>query len=95
MTFAQYFARFVHEARFAPYRPAPPGTTDRFEAASFNIDALREDIRKAYPRGSVFEYRHPPANPNNGHEYRVLRLVCEEYRARHYLVGILHSEWTP
>jgi hypothetical protein len=95
MTFGQYFARFVHEARFASYRPAPAGTVDPFEAASFNVDALHERIRETYPRASVFEYRHPPADPNDGHEYRVLRLVCEEHRGSHHLVGIIHSEWTP
>jgi hypothetical protein len=94
MTFAQFFARFVYDAPFARLGPAPAGTMATFETASHSVPELRKTLEAAYPGAEVFEYRKP-SSKSDLPDWRVLRLVCQQHEAKHYLVGIVHSEWTP
>jgi hypothetical protein len=93
MTFAQYVQRFVYDADFAAHEPVSDGSKDSFESRSFNIDVLRGDLRRAFPKGVAFEFRHPATSKEV--DWRVLRVVCEERAGTHHLVGVVHSELTP
>jgi len=94
-TFAKYFARYVYDADFAGRGPATAGTTDRNEAASFDVESLRAALRSTYPDGVVAEYRWPASGKGGNDDWRTLRIVCIPASGSYHLAGIVHGEPTP
>ncbi|MDC0745411.1 hypothetical protein [Polyangium mundeleinium] len=92
---AAYFERFVlHPA--SGWEPAAGSGAASHEAAAFDVEALASDLAKTYPQGRVIQRRCPPSTTDDAaHDWAVLRVVCEVYEGAWYVVGIVHSEWTP
>jgi hypothetical protein len=89
LTFREYLDTFVTDHPFAEApeiawnTPADRGTT---------IDNALD----VYPDGQVVEYHFPGFDPQyEGMDWASLKLAFEEHEEQWYLVGVIHSEWSP
>jgi hypothetical protein len=88
LTFAEYYDRFVYDAKFAA--PDAVGFAETIGKGN-----TINNITGVYPMAVTIEYHFEAIDPQYaGLDWRSLRLVLEERDGTWYLVGIVHDEWT-
>lgn len=52
------------------------------------------NIKKVYPNADIVEFYHAGTEEYGGMDWRVMRLVFENYQGKRYLVAIVNDQWT-
>ena len=52
------------------------------------------NLKDIYPHSEVVEFYHKGTEQYAGMDWRVLRLVFEEYQGRRYLIAVINDQWT-
>ncbi|MEN6670277.1 hypothetical protein AAJP47_07870 [Psychrobacter sp. B38] len=52
------------------------------------------NLKKIYPDSNVVEFYYKGSDRYDGMDWRVLRLVFNEYQGKRYLVAIINDQWT-
>ncbi len=94
LTPADFFRFYLSSPDDEPWERATGTSPASYEAASFNVTTLQQDLKAAYPAGEVVELRRPPKMPDS-FSWRVVRVVCEPYEGKSYAVGLVHNAWSP
>lgn len=71
------------------YKSVGP-TLNKFQGSGNSLNNLKE----TYPNADVVEFYHGGSEQYGGMDWRVLRLVFDEYQGRRYLVAIINDQWT-
>lgn len=88
LDFNDYFERFVYDVDFA--NPHMIGNN-----TSIGTGNTLNNIEEAYPNGEFTEFYFTGFEAQyEGMDWKTLRLVFEEENDNHYLIGIVHDEWT-
>ncbi|SJN27155.1 hypothetical protein [Psychrobacter sp. JB385] len=71
-----------------------------FNDASISLNELNNNgnsinnLKDVYQNSEVVEFYHKGSDEYAGMDWRVLRLVFDEYQGRRYLVAIISDQWT-
>lgn len=71
-----------------------------FNDASISLNKLNNNgnsinnLKDVYQNSEVVEFYHKGSDEYAGMDWRVLRLVFDEYQGRRYLVAIISDQWT-
>jgi len=71
-----------------------------FNNASISINEFKNNgnsinnLRKIYQDSDVVEFYYKGSDEYSGMDWRVLRLVFDEYQGRRYLVAVINDQWT-
>ncbi len=88
MTCADYFNRFVYDADF-------PGKGNISVNKVIQSGNTVNNVDLAYPGSDFVEFMIPMVDPKyEGADWRALILVFKKEGDRHYLIGIIHNEFT-
>ncbi|WP_198333581.1 hypothetical protein [Psychrobacter namhaensis] len=63
---------------------------NNFQKSSNSIN----NLRKVYPNSDFVEFYYSGSEKYDGIDWRVLRLVFDEYQGKRYLVAIINDQWT-
>lgn len=72
----------------------------KFNNASISINEFQHsgnminNLKKIYPNSEVVEFYHKGSEEYAGMDWRIMRLVFEEYQGKRYLVAIVNEQWT-
>ncbi|GAF59553.1 LOW QUALITY PROTEIN: hypothetical protein JCM18902_2420 [Psychrobacter sp. JCM 18902] len=72
----------------------------KFNNASISINEFQHsgiminNLKKIYPNSEVVEFYHKGSEEYAGMDWRIMRLVFEEYEGKRYLVAIVNEQWT-
>ena len=72
----------------------------KFNNASISINEFQHsgnminNLKKIYPNSEVVEFYHKGSEEYSGMDWRIMRLVFEEYQGKRYLVAIVNEQWT-
>ena len=72
----------------------------KFNNASISINEFQHsgnminNLKKIYPNSEVVEIYHKGSEEYAGMDWRIMRLVFEEYQGKRYLVAIVNEQWT-
>ena len=72
----------------------------KFNNASIGINEFQHsgnminNLKKIYPNSEVVEFYHKGSEEYSGMDWRIMRLVFEEYQGKRYLVAIVNEQWT-
>ena len=72
----------------------------KFNNASISINEFQHsgnminNLKKIYPNSEVVEFYHKGSKEYAGMDWRIMRLVFEEYQGKRYLVAIVNEQWT-
>lgn len=72
----------------------------KFSNASININKFKNNgnsinnLKKIYQKSDVVEFYYAGTEKYSGMDWRVLRLVFDEYQGKRYLVAIINDQWT-
>lgn len=72
----------------------------KFSNASIGINEFQHsgnminNLKKIYPNSEVVEFYHKGSEEYAGMDWRIMRLVFEEYQGKRYLVAIVNEQWT-
>ena len=72
----------------------------KFNNASINVNELKNNgnsinnLKETYPTSDVVEFYYKGTDEYDGMDWRVLRLVFDEYQGKRYLVAIINDQWT-
>ncbi|KRG34648.1 MULTISPECIES: hypothetical protein [unclassified Psychrobacter] len=72
----------------------------KFNNASISINEFQHsgnminNLKKIYPNSEVVEFYHEGSEEYAGMDWRIMRLVFEEYEGKRYLVAIVNEQWT-
>ncbi|WP_372863051.1 hypothetical protein [Psychrobacter sp.] len=72
----------------------------KFNNASISINESQHsgnminNLKKIYPNSEVVEFYHKGSEEYAGMDWRIMRLVFEEYEGKRYLVAIVNEQWT-
>ena len=72
----------------------------KFNNASIGINEFQHsgnminNLKKIYPNSEVVEFYHKGSEEYAGMDWRIMRLVFEEYQGKRYLVAIVNEQWT-
>lgn len=86
MTGAEYAARYVADK---PYDTVAPTINEDIHAGSMIVN-----VAESYPGSTWVEYYMPPTE-EGGLDWSSMTLVFQYKENQWYLVGAVHSEWTP
>ncbi|WP_201597545.1 hypothetical protein [Psychrobacter vallis] len=73
---------------------------EKFSNASININKFKNNgnsinnLKKIYQNSEVVEFYYAGTEQYSGMDWRVLRLVFDEYQGKRYLVAIINDQWT-
>ncbi|MGP4973056.1 hypothetical protein ACTXIP_05305 [Psychrobacter alimentarius] len=71
-----------------------------FNDASISLNELKNNgnsinnLKEIYQNSDVVEFYHKGSDEYAGMDWRVLRLVFDEYQGKRYLVAIISDQWT-
>jgi len=71
-----------------------------FNNASISLNELKNNgnsinnLKEIYQNSDVVEFYHKGSDEYAGMDWRVLRLVFDEYQGKRYLVAIISDQWT-
>lgn len=89
LTVKEFFKKFVYDADFLK---APVISINKFHNPATDLN----NIEEIYPNCDVVECYFPGFDEKlDGMDFKILRLVFGTYKKDHFLVAIVHSEWTP
>ncbi|WP_314885484.1 hypothetical protein [Psychrobacter immobilis] len=72
----------------------------KFNNASISVNEFQHsgnminNLKKIYPNSEVVEFYHKGSEEYAGMDWRIMRLVFEEYQGKRYLVAIVNEQWT-
>lgn len=72
----------------------------KFNNASISINEFQHsgnminNLKKIYPNSEVVEFYHKGSEEYSCMDWRIMRLVFEEYQGKRYLVAIVNEQWT-
>ena len=72
----------------------------KFNNASISINEFQHsgnminNLKKIYPNSEVVEFYHKGSEEYAGMDWRIMRLVFEEYEGKRYLVAMVNEQWT-
>ena len=72
----------------------------QFNNANISINEFQHsgnminNLKKIYPNSEVVEFYHKGSEEYSGMDWRIMRLVFEEYQGKRYLVAIVNEQWT-
>ena len=72
----------------------------KFNNASISINEFQHsgnminNLKKIYPNSEVVEFYHKGSEEYAGMDWRIMRLLFEEYEGKRYLVAIVNEQWT-
>ncbi|PWK14610.1 hypothetical protein C8D84_10285 [Psychrobacter immobilis] len=72
----------------------------KFNNASISINEFQHsgnminNLKRIYPNSEVVEFYHKGSEEYAGMDWRIMRLVFEEYQGKRYLVAIVNEQWT-
>ncbi|MGP5201890.1 hypothetical protein ACTXKB_03890 [Psychrobacter aquimaris] len=72
----------------------------QFNNANISINEFQHsgnminNLKKIYPNSEVVEFYHKGSEEYAGMDWRIMRLVFEEYQGKRYLVAIVNEQWT-
>lgn len=72
----------------------------KFNNASIGINDFKNNgnsinnLKKIYQNSDVVEFYYAGTEQYSGMDWRVLRLVFDEYQGKRYLVAIINDQWT-
>ena len=72
----------------------------KFNNASISINEFQHsgnminNLKKIYPNSDVVEFYYKGSEQYSGMDWRILRLVFDEYQGKRYLVAIVNEQWT-
>ncbi|MFP3354960.1 hypothetical protein R0K04_26795, partial [Pseudoalteromonas sp. SIMBA_153] len=52
------------------------------------------NLKQIYQTSDVVEFNYKGTDEYDGMDWRVLRLVFDEYQGKRYLVAIINDQWT-
>ncbi len=73
---------------------------EKFNNASMNVNEFKNNgnsinnLNKIYQNSEVVEFYYAGSEQYSGMDWRVLRLVFDEYQGKRYLVAIINDQWT-
>jgi len=73
---------------------------EKFSNASINVNEFKNNgnsinnLKKIYQNSEVVEFYYSGSEQYSGMDWRVLRLVFDEYQGKRYLVAIINDQWT-
>lgn len=73
---------------------------DTFNNARISINEFKNNgnsinnLKKIYQDSEVVEFYYKGSDEYSGMDWRVLRLVFDEYQERRYLVAVINDQWT-
>ncbi len=72
----------------------------KFNNASINVNELKNNgnsinnLKQIHQTSDVVEFYYKGTDEYDGMDWRVLRLVFDEYQGKRYLVAIINDQWT-
>ena len=69
------------------------GTTPSINVFKHNGNMIN-NLKEIYPNSEVVEYYFAGTEQYSGMDWRIMRLVFEEYQGQRYLVAIVNEQWT-
>ncbi len=72
----------------------------QFNNARIDINNFIDDgnkinnIREVYPKSDFIEYYYNGTGKYEGMDWRIMRLVFDNYKGKRYLVAIINNQWT-
>lgn len=72
----------------------------KFNNASISLNEFKNNgnsinnLKKIYQNSDVVEFYYKGSDEYSGMDWRVLRLVFDEYQGRRYLVAVINDQWT-
>ncbi len=73
---------------------------DKFNKSILSVNEFKQNgntinnLRKIYQKSDFVEFYYEGSDEYNGMDWRVLRLVFDEYQGKRYLVAIINDQWT-
>lgn len=73
---------------------------EKFNKASMNVNEFKNNgnsinnLKEIYQNSDVVDFYHKGSDEYTGMDWRVLRLVFDEYQGKRYLVAIISDQWT-
>ena len=72
----------------------------KFNNTSINVNKFQNNgnsinnLQEIYPESEVAEFYYKGTDEYDGMDWRILRLVFDEYQGKRYLIAIINDEWT-
>lgn len=88
LSIRDYFRKFVYDVDFLKAEKTTLNESSSHGNTINNMAAVYEGLHYTESYFSGFDEKF------GGMDWRALRLVYKEYNGKHYLVGIIHDEWT-
>ena len=72
----------------------------KYNNASISLNEFKRsgntinNLKKIYPNSDVVEFYYKGTDEYAGMDWRVLRLVFDDYQSKRYLVAIVNDQWT-
>ena len=72
----------------------------KFNNANISINEFKNNgnsinnLKEIYQASDIVEFYHKGTDEYDGMDWRVLRLVFDEYQGKRYLVAIINDQWT-
>ena len=73
---------------------------EKYNNASISVNEFKHNgsminnLKEIYPNSEFVEFYHKGSEQYSGMDWRILRLVFEEYQGKRYLVAIVNEQWT-
>ena len=73
---------------------------DTYNNASISVNEFKHsgnminNLKEIYPNSEFVEFYHKGSEQYSGMDWRILRLVFDEYQGKRYLVAIVNEQWT-
>lgn len=73
---------------------------DKYNNASISVNEFKHsgnminNLKEIYPNSEVVEFYHKGSEQYAEMDWRLMRLVFEEYQGKRYLVAIVNEQWT-
>lgn len=74
--------------------------SEKYNTASVSVNEFKHsgnminNLKETYPNSEFVEFYHKGSEEYAGMDWRILRLVFEEYQGKRYLVAIVNEQWT-
>lgn len=73
---------------------------EKYNNASISVNEFKHNgsminnLKEIYPNSEFVEFYHKGSEQYSGMDWRILRLVFDEYQGKRYLVAIVNEQWT-
>lgn len=74
--------------------------SEKYNTASVSVNEFKHsgnminNLKETYPNSEFVEFYHKGSEEYAGMDWRILRLVFEEYQGKRYLIAIVNEQWT-